>query len=356
MSGVIEVRNLVKDYGPRRALHGINFSIPAGRVVGLLGPNGAGKSTTMRILTTFIAASEGDAVIAGHHVDEAPLKVREKIGYMPETLALYPEMRVEEFLRYRAGIKGVKKPAARIEACMARTELSDRRRSLIGSLSKGYKQRVGLADALLGNPPILILDEPTVGLDPNQVQRVRELILELGKEHTLLLSTHILSEVEAVAGHAIIISQGRIKADAPLETLRASLAGRRRLLLGAPGDGADLRALAEKLPGATALETLAAPAGECRLAVSVEGERDLRLEAFRAAKERHVELVELRAEQFTLEEVFRHLTREEAESDLEGLGVAKEPGSLALDAAPAEQPAGAVAEPAAEKPAGAKEH
>jgi len=339
---MIDVRNLVKDYGARRALHGINFSIPAGRVVGLLGPNGAGKSTTMRILTTFIAASEGDAVIDGCHVDEEPLKVREKIGYMPETLALYTDMRVDEYLRYRAGIKGVKQIEARVNASMAKTELTDRRRSLIGSLSKGYRQRVGLADALLAAPPILILDEPTVGLDPNQVQRVRDLIIELGREHTILLSTHILSEVEAVASHAIMIAQGRIKADDSLDNLRASLAGRRRLVLGAAGDGASLRALAGALTGVSGIEELPAVTGECRLALTVGAETDPRVEAFRAARERGVELLELHEQRYTLEEVFHHLTREEAVTDLTGLPPVKDAGALPL------------AEPAAPAPAAEK--
>jgi ABC-2 type transport system ATP-binding protein len=306
---MIEVRKLVKDYGPRRALHGINFSVPAGAVVGFLGPNGAGKSTTMRILTTFIAASGGDAVIDGLRVDEQPVKVREKLGYMPETLALYPEMRVEEYLRFRAGIKGIKKAAAEVDAVLRRAELTDRRRSLIGSLSKGYKQRVGLADALLGSPPILILDEPTVGLDPNQLQRVRELIVELGKEHTILLSTHILSEVEAVASRAIIIAGGKIKADDTLENLQQSLAGRSRLILGAAGDGAALKELAGVLPDVHSSEPLEAAEGECRLALSVAAGKDLRAKAFQAAKERNLNLLELKAESYSLDEVFRHLTR-----------------------------------------------
>ena len=341
---MIEVRELVKDYGNRRALHGISFQVAKGRVVGFLGPNGAGKSTTMRILTTFIAASDGEAVIAGHRVDEEPVKVREQIGYMPETLALYPEMRIEEFLRYRAGLKGIKNSSVRVEACMARTELTDRRRSLIGSLSNGYKQRVGLADALLANPPILILDEPTVGLDPNQVQRVRELITELGKEHTILLSTHVLSEVESVADAAIIIAKGRIRAHDTLDNLRATLAGRSRLLIGAFGEIGTLHELAAKLKGVKSAESLPAPDGESRLAITLDAGIDARAEAFRAAKERGVDLLELHAEQFTLDEVFRHLTLEATEKEDDLPGPAKASESLGLDDGRDDAPAAAPAE------------
>lgn len=353
---MIEVRELVKDYGTRRALHGISFQVPKGRVVGFLGPNGAGKSTTMRILTTFIAASDGEAIIAGHRVDEEPVKVREQIGYMPETLALYPEMRIEEFLRYRAGIKGIKNVGARVDACMARTELSDRRRSLIGSLSKGYKQRVGLADALLANPPILILDEPTVGLDPNQVQRVRELIIELGKEHTILLSTHVLSEVESVADAAIIIARGRIQAHDTLDNLRASLAGRSRLLLGAAGDIGALHELAAKLSGVKNAESLPAPAGESRLAITLDAGIDARAEAFRAARERGVELLELHAEQFTLDEVFRHLTLEAAEPEGEMPAPVKASESLGLGVKPDDEPPPPAAAPDTPVPETGKEN
>jgi len=220
---VIHVSKLTKYYGDYAAVRDVSFEVPRGQVVGFLGPNGAGKSTTMRILAGYLTATSGKATIAGLDVFWKPVEVRRQIGYMPENCPLYPEMRVQEYLAFRAGIKGIHGRASktRIAYVLERCWLTDVRRQLIGTLSKGYRQRVGLADVLLHNPPVLILDEPTAGLDPAQIRETRTLIRELGMEHTILLSTHILSEVEVTCEQAIIINRGQVAAAGPLHELRA---------------------------------------------------------------------------------------------------------------------------------------
>jgi ABC-2 type transport system ATP-binding protein len=219
---MIEVRNLTKYYGDYAAVRDVSFEVPKGQVVGFLGPNGAGKSTTMRILAGFLTATSGQARIDGVDVFWDPVAVRRRIGYMPENCPLYPEMRVREYLLFRAGIKGLHgRPAKqRVEYVLGRCWLTDVYRQLIGTLSKGYRQRVGLADTLLANPPVLILDEPTSGLDPSQIRETRGLIKELGQEHTILLSTHILSEVELTCENIIIIDRGEVAATGNLAELR----------------------------------------------------------------------------------------------------------------------------------------
>jgi ABC-2 type transport system ATP-binding protein len=220
---VIKVSRLTKYYGDYAAIRNVSFEVPRGKVVGFLGPNGAGKSTTMRILAGYITATSGRASIDGTDVFWRPVEVRRKIGYMPESCPLYPEMRVAEYLTFRGGIKGLhgRECKRRVEDVLDRCWIGDVRRQLIGTLSKGYRQRVGLADALLHNPPVLILDEPTIGLDPGQIRETRKLIKELGERHTVLLSTHILSEVEMTCSEAIIINRGQVAAAGRLQDLRS---------------------------------------------------------------------------------------------------------------------------------------
>lgn len=219
---MIVVENLVKYYGEYQAVRGVSFEVPKGRVVGFLGPNGAGKSTTMRCLAGFLTASSGKASINGFDVFNDPIRARRQIGYMPESCPLYPEMRVTEYLKFRAGLKGLGwgERRRRIEYVLEKCWLKDVKRQLVGTLSKGYRQRVGLADALLADPPVLILDEPTAGLDPTQIRETRKLIRELGQEHTMLLSTHILSEVEMAADTVIIIYQGTVIEHGSLDEVR----------------------------------------------------------------------------------------------------------------------------------------
>src|SRR5215210_3031419 len=217
----IRVDNLVKKYGPVLAVDHIHFQVPPGELVGFLGPNGAGKTTTMRILTTFLPATSGVATVCGFDVMNDSMKVRENIGYLPESVPLYPEMRVEEYLTYRAKLKNVDRSVrrARVEQCLEKCRVKEVRRRLLGTLSKGYRQRVGLADALVADPKVLILDEPTSGLDPLQIRETLNTIKGLAGTHTVLLSTHILSEVELVCGRVIIISKGQIKFDNTLKSI-----------------------------------------------------------------------------------------------------------------------------------------
>ncbi len=209
---MIQVDNLTKFFGPVLAVDHISFRVSQGEIVGFLGPNGAGKTTTMRILTSYLPATSGIVRVAGYDVMTQSMDVRRHIGYLPESVPLYPEMRVEEYLSYRAKLKGVerKERQKRIDFCLDRCRMREVRRRLLGTLSKGYRQRVGLADAMIHDPPILILDEPTAGLDPVQIRETLALIKELGNEHTILLSTHILSEVEAICERVIIINVGRL--------------------------------------------------------------------------------------------------------------------------------------------------
>jgi len=220
----ILVDDLVRLFGPVRAVDGISFQVREGEIVGFLGPNGAGKTTTMRILTGFLRPTKGRAEVAGYDVTEQSLAARRHLGYLPENVPLYSEMRVEEYLTYRAKLKGVPRSQrqARVDYVIERCRLKEMRHRLCGTLSKGYRQRVGLADALVHDPDILILDEPTVGLDPIQVRETRAVIRELGQDHTVLLSTHILPEVEMICERAIIIHRGRIALDKPLEELQRS--------------------------------------------------------------------------------------------------------------------------------------
>lgn len=220
---MIEVRRLSKSYGSFQAVKDISFEVAAGEVVGFLGPNGAGKSTTLRILAGFLGPTSGEVRVAGFSITDQPLEARENIGYMPETSPLYPEMRTDEYLRYRAELKGVKgnKRRAAVEEAMRDAGLDGMERVLIGQLSKGYRQRVGLADAIVASPKLLILDEPTAGLDPNQIREVRDLIARLREKHTVLVSTHILSEVEAMCTRGIVIARGELVAEGTIDELRA---------------------------------------------------------------------------------------------------------------------------------------
>jgi ABC-2 type transport system ATP-binding protein len=217
----IRVQNLTKNYGPVLAVDDVSFEVKPGELVGFLGPNGAGKSTCMRILTTWLPASSGYAWLAGYDVMYQSMEVRRRVGYLPESVPLYPEMRVREYLAYRAKLKGVDRQArtARIDYCVEKCRIKEVRNRLLGTLSKGYRQRVGLADAMLADPPILILDEPTSGLDPLQIQETLNTIRELGGAHTVLLSTHILSEVEKVCERVVIINKGRIELDETMKSI-----------------------------------------------------------------------------------------------------------------------------------------
>jgi ABC-2 type transport system ATP-binding protein len=308
---MITVENLSKRYAGGEAVKGISFSVEKGEVVGFLGPNGAGKSTTMRMITGYLPATDGKIEVAGAKLPEQSLLVRQRIGYMPENVPLYPEMRVEEFLEYRGRLKRVARGeiSQRVDLVLDQCGLADVRHKIIGTLSKGYRQRVGLADALIHNPSLLILDEPTAGLDPHQIRLFRELIKELGKDRTILLSTHILSEVEMVCSRAIIINRGRIEASDTLANLEKRVqAGALQIEVKAePGSAL------EKLKGLpdVSLVTEINRAGDWVSfeVVAVPG-KDIRGEVDQLIKRENWPLREFRREKARLEDVFVELTQE----------------------------------------------
>ena len=248
---MIEVRALTKTYGERKAIENLNFSIKKGEVVGFLGPNGAGKSTTMKIITGYMAPTSGEAKISGFDVFESPLEVKKRIGYLPETPPVYLDMIVEDYLRYVAELKGVEKNKIRslVDLSLQKTNLTEVRKRLIQNLSKGFRQRVGIAQALVSDPEVLILDEPTVGLDPKQVAEIRTLIQELRGQHTIILSTHILPEVQAVCERIIIINKGHIVAEDTLANLSKLQSGSRKILLRTRKTSEDFKSKILKVQG-----------------------------------------------------------------------------------------------------------
>lgn len=307
---MIHVRHLTKYYGDYAAVRDVSFDVADGQIVGFLGPNGAGKTTTMRILAGFLTATSGQATVAGCDVFWQPLQARRQIGYLPENCPLYPDMRVVEYLHFRAGIKGLhgRRSRRQIAYVLERCWLTDVQRQLIGTLSKGYRQRVGLADALLADPPVLILDEPTIGLDPAQIRATRQLIRELGEKHTMLLSTHILPEVEMTCDRVIIIHRGRVVASSSLRDL-ARQAGPRTVV--AEVDGTIDPALVRKLPGVAdvAVEPVG---GGTRLRITTEGSEELAPRLCALAVECGWKLREVRPQQQTLEDLFvRIIERDE---------------------------------------------
>jgi ABC-2 type transport system ATP-binding protein len=308
---MIQVEQLTKRYGPVAAVDGISFQVEQGEVVGFLGPNGAGKTTTMRILTCYLPATAGRVTIAGREVFDDSLEVRRNIGYLPEGVPLYPEMRVREYLAYRARIKEVpaRERRKRVEYVMDRCGVADAERKLIGRLSKGYRQRVGLADALVSDPPVLILDEPTIGLDPNQIRLVRDLIRDLGRKHTVLLSTHILPEVEMVCGRVIIIQSGKLVFQETLANI-ARQSGGAKVVVEArvgPAEAEKAAAALGTMPGVLHVRV----SGELPWIVfelDVEPGADVREEAGRRMAGHGWALRELRREQPSLEDIFVRLT------------------------------------------------
>jgi ABC-2 type transport system ATP-binding protein len=318
---VIEVEGLTKRFVDKDVVNDVSFFVPEGEVLGFLGPNGAGKTTTMRMITGFLTATAGRVRVAGLEVERDPLAVRARIGYLPENVALYPEMRVDEYLRYRAAVEGVPRAEVRdrVEAVSERCMVGDVRRQLVGTLSKGYRQRVGLAGALIHRPPVLILDEPTVGLDPRQIVKIRELITELGRDHTVILSTHILPEVEQVCRRVLIIDDGKIVADGTPDQLRSGLAGTAELSVQLEAPEAEARAAIEALPAAGNVRS----DGNGRFRVAIEGGADLRRDVFNLAVRKGWVLLGLAQTMPSLEDIFLRLTtRDAAEQEAQNEEVA----------------------------------
>jgi len=308
---MIQVENLIKRYAGGEAVRGITFSVEKGEVVGFLGPNGAGKSTTMRMLTGYLPPTDGRIEVAGAKLPQESLLVRQRIGYMPENVPLYPEMRVEEFLEYRGRLKRVSRGeiSHRVGLVLDQCGLTDVRKKIIGSLSKGFRQRVGLADALVHNPMLLILDEPTAGLDPHQIRSFRELIKELGKDRTILLSTHILSEVEMVCGRAIIINKGKIEASDTLANLEKRVqAG--ALQIEVKADPAAVKEKLGKIAEVSVVAELNRAGDWISFEVTAAPGKDIRGEVDGLIKREQWPLREFRREKARLEDVFVELTQD----------------------------------------------
>jgi len=310
---MIQVEHLTKRYGPHLAVDDLSFHVRSGEIFGFLGPNGAGKTTTMRILAGFLSASSGTARVGGHDVFTDSLAARRILGYLPENVPLYEEMRVSEYLRLRARLKEVprREMRERVGRALDRLALGSVRRKLVGHLSRGYRQRVGIAACLLHDPQILLLDEPTLGLDPGQIRETRTLVRELGGEHTILLSSHILPEVEAVCNKVMILSEGKLRAlDSPANLSRR-LESEGTIVVEARGDGERARRAVEALPGVERV-TIVASGPVFRLEVQAGDEGDLREAVSGAIVSAGGALRELRMARPTLEEVFVRITMREA--------------------------------------------
>jgi ABC-2 type transport system ATP-binding protein len=303
---MIEVQGLTKHYGPVAAIREVSFSVAPGEIVGFLGPNGAGKSTTMRILSCFMPASSGTARVAGYDVFHQSLEVRKRIGYLPESVPLYTDMRVAAYLDFVAEVKGIGRAERRrrVGEAMERCLISDMQHRMIGKLSKGYRQRVGLAQAIINDPDVLILDEPTIGLDPKQITEIRALIKSFAGDHTVILSTHILPEVSMVCGGVIIINKGMIVAQGPIDTLVEQFFPTSRVEVEIAGPPAGVQEGMRRIPGVVDVRAQGLTDGRITYVVESARGRDVRSEIFQMAAQQKWSLQELRRVGMTLEEVF----------------------------------------------------
>ena len=312
---MIEARGLTKFYGDFPAIEDVSFAAEPGEVIGFLGPNGAGKTTTMRIITGFTPPTAGTAVVAGHDVQEEPLDARAAIGYLPETVPLYTDMTVREYLHYMGELRGMNKSRirARVEDVFGLCRLEEYTDSLVSKLSKGYRQRVGIAQAILHEPPVLVLDEPTIGIDPRQVVETRQIIRGLGGDHTVILSTHILPEVSMVCDRVLIIHEGRIVVMDTAERLSARLGGVSRVVMDVRGPREQIQQALSGVDGVIEV-TLSDAGGRQQFVVECAPSRDIRVELARVVADRGWGLVELRAMGLSLEEIFLRLTTEDEET------------------------------------------
>lgn len=307
---MIRVSGLTKDYGPRRAIEDLSFDAVKGEILGFLGPNGAGKTTTMRILTGYMPPTSGKAEVGGYDVVEQSLEVRRIVGYLPETVPLYPDMTVFEYLKFMGDLRKVPNVEDRVDEVLELVHMEERSDGYIGNLSKGMRQRVGLAQALLHKPDVLILDEPTIGLDPAQIIEVRNLIREIGKERTVLLSTHILSEAQQVCNRVLIINKGHIVAEDSPDRLQMRLTGAQHVVLKVRGEPEGLLPVISKVPGVLKVTQLNGDSLEFESSAG----RDARPDVARAVIEAGYDLLDLHAASLSLEEIFLQLTRDEPSS------------------------------------------
>jgi ABC-2 type transport system ATP-binding protein len=311
---VIEVQHLTKRYGRVAAVEDVSFRVERGEILGFLGPNGAGKTTTMRILAGYMPATDGKAIVAGFDVSEQPVEAKRRTGYLPETPPLYPDMTVLEYLTFVAKIKGVPsgERRQRIDAVMERTRLADMANRLCGKLSKGYRQRVGLSQAIIHNPDVLILDEPTAGLDPKQIIETRELVKALAGDHTVILSTHILPEVSQTCQRVVIINKGRVVAVDTPDNLTGRLRGSETMYVQLDASGADAAGVLGRISGVTRVAESDRRDGLVGYEVDSERGHDVRRELARTVIDKGWGLLELRPMRMSLEEIFLSLTTEES--------------------------------------------
>ncbi|MBW8011151.1 MAG: ABC transporter ATP-binding protein [Chloroflexi bacterium] len=305
---MIQVKGLSKDYGSRVAIEDLNFNAKRGEILGFLGPNGAGKTTTMRILAGYMPPSEGKATVAGFDVVEESMEVRKRVGYLPENVPLYGDMTVYDYLKFMADLRQIEEREERIYEAIETVGLEERAFSYIGKLSKGLRQRAGLAQALLHEPDVLILDEPTIGLDPAQIIEFRKLIQNIGKERTVMLSTHILSEAQQVCDRVLIINNGQIVVEDSPENLQARLAGAQQVALRVDGDDDGLDKVLNKVKGVTRVQR----EKDGSLVIETSSGKDVRPEMARAIIKAKYDLLEMRPVGMSLEDIFLELTRENA--------------------------------------------
>jgi ABC-2 type transport system ATP-binding protein len=304
---MIEVTNLTKDFGMRRAVDDLTFDAGRGEILGFLGPNGAGKTTTMRILCGYVPPTSGSVKVGGYDVIENSLEVRQLVGYLPETIPLYPDMTVYAYLEFMAQLRKVKNIQNRIDDVLEMVGMEERADGYVGNLSKGMRQRIGLAQALLHQPEVLILDEPTIGLDPAQIIEVRKLIQDIGKQHTVLLSTHILSEAQQICNRVLIINKGRIVTEDTPENLQARLSGSQKVTIRVRKDADAAAAMITRLPGVISTRILP----DESIAYESNPNQDIRPEIARAVINAGFDLLELTPENLSLEDIFLQLTRDE---------------------------------------------
>ncbi len=307
---MVEVTNLTKCYGSIKAVDNISFTVEQGEVLGFLGPNGAGKSTTMNMLTGYISSTAGTVKIDGFDILEDPKQAKQKIGYLPEIPPLYLDMSVRKYLEFMFDLKKVKLPKKEhIDEVMRLVKISDKSERIIKNLSKGYRQRVGFAQALLGNPPVLILDEPTVGLDPNQIIEIRKLIKSLGKKHTVIFSSHVLSEISATCDRIIVISEGKIVADAKTNELSTAVSGEQRLSLVVEGNSSDVISAVKKIPAVVRVaKDRDMSENSAKYIVRYENGTDIRRDVFNAMVRIGAVILDMQSGNETLEDIFLELT------------------------------------------------
>ncbi len=351
---MIEVKNLVKRYGDVEAVRDVSFTVQKGMIYGFLGPNGAGKSTTMNIITGTLAATEGEVTVNGCDIYEDPIGAKSAVGYLPEQPPLYPDMTPNEYLAFVGEARGLRgdKLWDAVDRAVEKTGLGEYADRLIKNLSKGYRQRVGIAQAILADPEIVILDEPTVGLDPRQIIEIRELIRRLGRDHTVILSSHILTEISAVCDYVIIIAHGRIVASDTLENLTKRYEGKNYIDLTVRGDEASVRRAVESIPGVGEITVDPKPLGQLHVRIAADSSADIREDVFFRFADARMPILSMEYEEVTLEKVFLELTGEKADSEPAGPGnapAAQEAGESpetaddseaapAPESAPAEEP------------------